>query len=69
MGPDGGGFAELALVPSRHAFALPDGLPATYAALVEPFAVGLHGIHSAEVSRGENVLVVGAGGVGLTTIA
>ena len=69
MGPDGGGFAELAVVPSRHAFALPDGLPTTYAALVEPFAVGLHGVHSAEVSRGENVLVVGAGGVGLTTIA
>jgi threonine dehydrogenase-like Zn-dependent dehydrogenase len=38
-------------------------------ALVEPFAVGLHGVHSAEVSRGDNVLVVGAGGVGLTTIA
>jgi (R,R)-butanediol dehydrogenase / meso-butanediol dehydrogenase / diacetyl reductase len=59
----------LAGVPSRHAFALPDDLPTTYAALVEPFAVGLHGVHCAEVSRGENVLVVGAGGVGLTTIA
>ena len=69
MGPDGGGFAELAVVPCRHAFAVPDNLPTTYSALVEPFAVGLHGVHSAEVSRGENVLVVGAGGVGLTTIA
>jgi (R,R)-butanediol dehydrogenase/meso-butanediol dehydrogenase/diacetyl reductase len=69
MGHDGGGFAELAVVPSRHAFALPEDLPTTYSALVEPFAVGLHGVHSAEISRGENVLVVGAGGVGLTTIA
>jgi threonine dehydrogenase-like Zn-dependent dehydrogenase len=69
MGPDGGGFAELAVIPSRHVFALPDDLPTTYAALVEPFAVGLHGVHCAEVSHGENVLVVGAGGVGLTTIA
>jgi (R,R)-butanediol dehydrogenase / meso-butanediol dehydrogenase / diacetyl reductase len=69
MGPDSGGFAELAVIPSRHAFALPDDLPATYAALVEPFAVGLHGVGCAEVSRGEHVLVVGAGGVGLTTIA
>jgi (R,R)-butanediol dehydrogenase/meso-butanediol dehydrogenase/diacetyl reductase len=41
----------------------------TYAALVEPFAVGLHGVHSAQVGPGEDVLVVGAGGVGLTTIA
>ena len=40
-----------------------------YAALVEPFAVGLHGVHSAQVAPGEDVLVVGAGGVGLTTIA
>lgn len=31
--------------------------------------VGLHGIHSAEVRQGEDVLVVGAGGVGLTTVA
>jgi (R,R)-butanediol dehydrogenase / meso-butanediol dehydrogenase / diacetyl reductase len=69
MGPDRGGFAELAVVPARHAFALPDGLTATHAALAEPFAVGLHAVHTAEVSSGESVLVVGAGGVGLTTIA
>ena len=69
MGPDGGGFAEFAAIPARHAFALPDNMTQVYAALVEPFAVGLHGVHSGEVSRGEDVLVVGAGGVGLTTIA
>ncbi len=69
MGADRGGFAELAVVPARHAFAVPDDLPKTYAALAEPFAVGLHGAHTAEISSGEDVLVVGAGGVGLTTIA
>jgi (R,R)-butanediol dehydrogenase/meso-butanediol dehydrogenase/diacetyl reductase len=69
MGPDRGGFAELAVVPARHAFALPEGLNPTYAALVEPFAVGLHGVHTAEIRPGDEVLVVGAGGVGLTTIA
>jgi (R,R)-butanediol dehydrogenase / meso-butanediol dehydrogenase / diacetyl reductase len=67
MGP-AGGFAELALVPARHAFVLPVEMPATYSALVEPFAVGLHGVHSAEVRPGDDVLVVGAGGVGLTTL-
>ena len=41
----------------------------TYAALVEPFTVGLHGVHTAEIRTGDEVLVVGAGGVGLTTIA
>lgn len=68
MGP-AGGFAEFAAVPACHAFTVPSELPDTYAALVEPFAVGLHGVHSAEISRGDDVLVVGAGGVGLTTLA
>ena len=68
MGPDGGGFAELVVVPARHAFALPDGMTNTLAALVEPFAVGLHAVVSAQVREGEDVLVVGAGGVGLTTV-
>jgi (R,R)-butanediol dehydrogenase / meso-butanediol dehydrogenase / diacetyl reductase len=69
MGQDRGGFAEFAAVPARHAFALPVDMPGIYAALVEPFAVGLHGVHSAQINSGEDVLVVGAGGVGLTTIA
>ena len=68
MGP-AGGFAEFATVPARHAFAVPVDLPSTFAALVEPYAVGLHGVHSAEVSPGDGVLIVGAGGVGLTTLA
>jgi (R,R)-butanediol dehydrogenase / meso-butanediol dehydrogenase / diacetyl reductase len=67
MGPPGG-FAEFAAVPARHAFALPADLPGTYAALVEPFAVGLHGVRSAEITAGDDVLIVGAGGVGLTTL-
>jgi (R,R)-butanediol dehydrogenase / meso-butanediol dehydrogenase / diacetyl reductase len=67
MGPPGG-FAELAVVAARHAFVLPADMPASYCALVEPFAVGLHGVHSAEIGPGDDVLIVGAGGVGLTTL-
>ena len=67
MGP-AGGFAEYAAVPARHCFELPAELPAAHSALVEPFAVGLHGVHSAEISAGDDVLIVGAGGVGLTTL-
>lgn len=66
MGADSGGFAELALVPARHAFALPGDFPTVDSALVEPFAVGYHGTSAAEIVRGDRVLVVGAGGVGLT---
>jgi (R,R)-butanediol dehydrogenase / meso-butanediol dehydrogenase / diacetyl reductase len=68
MGP-AGGFAQYAAVPARHCFALPAEVPAHYAALVEPFAVGLHGVHSAEIGPSDDVLIVGAGGVGLTTLA
>jgi (R,R)-butanediol dehydrogenase / meso-butanediol dehydrogenase / diacetyl reductase len=68
MGP-AGGFAQYAAVPARHCFALPPEMSASYSSLVEPFAVGLHGVHSAEVSPGDDVLIVGAGGVGLTTMA
>jgi (R,R)-butanediol dehydrogenase/meso-butanediol dehydrogenase/diacetyl reductase len=67
MGP-AGGFAEYAAVPARHSFALPTEVPAASSALVEPFAVGLHGVHSAEIGPGDDVLIVGAGGVGLTTL-
>jgi (R,R)-butanediol dehydrogenase / meso-butanediol dehydrogenase / diacetyl reductase len=68
MGP-AGGFAEYAAVPARHAFAVPAELPTVYSALVEPFAVGLHAVRSAEITTGDDVLIVGAGGVGLTTLA
>jgi len=67
MGP-AGGFAEFAAVPARHAFAVPAELPAACSALVEPFAVGLHGVHGAEITAGDDVLIVGAGGVGLTSM-
>lgn len=67
MGPRGG-FAEYAAVPARHCFALSADLPVAYSALVEPFAVGLHSVHSAEIRSGDDVLIVGAGGVGSTTL-
>lgn len=67
MGP-AGGFAEFVAVPARHSFAVPADLPDRYSALVEPFAVGLHGVNRAEITTGDDVLIVGAGGVGLTTL-
>jgi (R,R)-butanediol dehydrogenase / meso-butanediol dehydrogenase / diacetyl reductase len=68
MGP-AGGFAEFAAVPARHCFALPAEVPIGHSALVEPFAVGLRSVHSAEIRRGDEVLIVGAGGIGLTTLS
>lgn len=69
MGGSPGGFAELALVPAAHAFALPAQLPPLHGALVEPFAVGLHAAAAGEIRSGDDVLIFGAGAVGLTVAA
>lgn len=36
--------------------------------LVEPFALGLHAVHMAEITTGDEVFIVGAGGVGRTAL-
>jgi 2-desacetyl-2-hydroxyethyl bacteriochlorophyllide A dehydrogenase len=68
LGGRPGGFAELAVVPSASAFALPDALDRAFAALVEPYAVGLHTIEAVGIEPGDSVLVIGAGTVGLTSL-
>ena len=67
LGGSPGGFAEFAVVSSEHSFALPDGVPNHYGALVEPFAVGLHTARIARIADGDSVLIIGGGPVGLTT--
>ncbi|WP_143306524.1 zinc-binding alcohol dehydrogenase family protein [Chitinophaga vietnamensis] len=62
-----GGMAELLMVPSQ--LLLPaTGLDPDRLALVEPFAIAAHGVRRAAVSPEENVLVVGAGPIGLATM-
>jgi (R,R)-butanediol dehydrogenase / meso-butanediol dehydrogenase / diacetyl reductase len=63
-----GGLAELAVVPAASSFELGLGAGPAHAALVEPFAVGLHTVDAVGVEPGDSVLVVGAGTVGLTSI-
>lgn len=63
-----GGMAELLSVPTAslvHA----EGLDYEALALVEPLAIGAHGIRRAAVIPGETVLVIGAGPIGMGTIA
>lgn len=59
-----GGMAELLAVPAKllvHG----EGLSYDELALVEPLAIGAHGVRRAGVRPGEVVLVVGAGPIGL----
>jgi threonine dehydrogenase-like Zn-dependent dehydrogenase len=63
-----GGFGEYLRMPEDAAIVLPLTLSAADGALVEPLAVGLRGVRSADMPVGAKVLVIGAGSVGLATI-
>lgn len=59
-----GGMAEYLSVPS-YALVHGEGLSSDELALVEPQSIGAHGIRRANVQKGEFVLIVGAGPIGL----
>jgi len=62
-----GGMVEYLSVPS-YSFVHGDGLSFDELALIEPLAIGAHGIARAAVKKGEFVLVIGAGPIGLGAI-
>ncbi|HWJ90678.1 MAG TPA: zinc-binding alcohol dehydrogenase family protein [Flavisolibacter sp.] len=59
-----GGFCEYLSVPS-YSLLHGQGLSLDELSLVEPLAIGAHGVRRAGVRPDENVLVVGAGPIGL----
>ncbi|MEK6481392.1 zinc-binding alcohol dehydrogenase family protein [Catalinimonas sp. 4WD22] len=62
-----GGMVEYLSVPSA-ALLHGDGLSLDEMALVEPLAIGAHGVRRAAMEAGEFVLVIGAGPIGLGTM-
>lgn len=62
-----GGMSEYISVPS-YSLVHGDGLTFDELALVEPLAIGAHGVRRAGIKPGDNVLVVGAGPIGLGTM-
>jgi len=62
-----GGMAEYLSVPS-YSLVHGQGLSYDELALIEPLAIGAHGIARAGIRTGEFVLVIGAGPIGLGTI-
>jgi threonine dehydrogenase-like Zn-dependent dehydrogenase len=63
-----GGFGEYIRVPTSVAIKLPSTLSLTDGALIEPLAVGLHGVRLSHMQPGDRVLVLGAGTVALCAI-
>jgi threonine dehydrogenase-like Zn-dependent dehydrogenase len=66
MRPRMGGFGEYAAAPQSSCFRLPTGLSDADGAIIEPLAVGAHGIDVGRVHPGDDVLILGSGAVALT---
>ena len=64
-----GGFAEYVLARASNTIRISDSLPMSEGALIEPYAVGYHGVNLALPLRGKKVLVIGVGAIGLGVIA
>ncbi|MDE3202096.1 MAG: galactitol-1-phosphate 5-dehydrogenase [Acidobacteriota bacterium] len=63
-----GAFAEYVSVPARICYHLPESMPFSHAALIEAVSVAVHGVSLTPIERGDSVIVVGAGMIGLLTL-
>jgi len=62
------GFSEIAIVSHSALHRLPDHISYETGALVEPLAVGLHALNQGFDKLSKNLLIVGAGTIGLCTL-
>src|SRR5207248_10260926 len=65
----GGGWAGMMLAHRTQLHAVPDGLSDADAVMIEPTACAIHAVRRASIPHDATVLVVGAGSVGLLTVA
>ena len=64
-----GGFSEYLAVREENLVELPSSLSDNAGALVECFAIGAHAVRRADIRPQQNVLIVGAGPIGLAAAA
>lgn len=60
-----GGFAEYVAVPFDRLHLIPDALPDATATLAEPLAVAVHTVRKSNLKVGDDVVILGAGPIGL----
>jgi threonine dehydrogenase-like Zn-dependent dehydrogenase len=64
-----GAMSGLVRVAADHFHPIPDSIPFEEAALVQPLSIGLHAVRDrARIEPGEQVLIVGAGPIGLAIL-
>lgn len=64
-----GAMAEYVVVPAKFLFKLADNVSYNVGSMMEPLAVAYRGVNTAGDLSGKNVLVVGAGTIGLLALA
>lgn len=62
-----GGFADFVSVPLENCFSLPAELPVELGALTEPVSIAIHAAKTAELQKGNHLVVFGPGPIGLFT--
>ena len=68
LGPVGGAYADLVRVQPENSFIVPQHVSYREAALVEPLAVGLHGVRRSRLANGEACVILGAGPIGIAAL-
>lgn len=63
-----GGFAQFAVIPADRAFKISEELTAEAASLIEPASVAVHAVNRLGDIVGKDVLVMGAGPIGLLAL-
>lgn len=63
-----GGFAEYVAVPARACYDVPDSITDTQAAFIEPLSCVIHALKRLRVWPGDEVLIFGAGPMGLLLV-
>lgn len=64
-----GAMADYIAVRQDKVFKLPESMPFAEGALIEPLAVAVHAVRRADIQMGEDVLVIGAGAIGIFVAA
>jgi len=66
--PDHGALREQMVHPARSCIPLPESLSPAAGALLEPLGVAIHAINLAKIHVGDDVLILGCGGIGLLLV-
>ena len=61
-----GGWAQFVAVPVWNLIVLPENMPFTSAAMLEPLSVALHATKIGGVRQGDNVAIIGTGMIGIS---